>query len=156
MPVPNTSPVPVERCVREALEFNPPPERIRTDLRLPDNLPPVEIDLDQVRIVFANLFRNAYEAMSKGGVLTIAAAAVGDGVEVAVADTGVGIPPEEQKRVMEPLYSTKARGLGLGLAIAKAILEKNRGRLQLESIPGQGSTFTVRLTAPPRTEDARS
>lgn len=152
MPVPNASPVPVERCIREVLEFNPPPAHVRTDLRLTDDLPPVEIDLDQVRIVFGNLFRNAYEAMPQGGTLTVTGTAVGDGVEVAVADTGVGIPPEQLVRVMEPLYSTKARGLGLGLAIAKAILEKNRGRLRLESTPGRGTTFTVRLTAVPETK----
>jgi len=153
MPVPNASPTPVVRCVREALEFNPPPARIRTDLRLPDGLPPVDIDLDQVRIVFANLFRNAYEAMPQGGVLSVSATALDDAVEVAVADTGVGIPPEQLAKVMEPLYSTKARGLGLGLAIAKAVLEKNRGRLRLESTPGQGTTFTVRLATAPPGED---
>jgi signal transduction histidine kinase len=153
MPVPNASPTPVVRCVREALEFNPPPAHIRTDLRLPDGLPPVDIDLDQVRIVFANLFRNAYEAMPQGGVLSVSATALDDAVEVAVADTGVGIPPEQLAKVMEPLYSTKARGLGLGLAIAKAVLEKNRGRLRLESTTGQGTTFTVRLATAPPGED---
>jgi len=137
------------------LEFNAPPAHIRTDLRLPDDLPPVEIDLDHVRIVFANLFRNAYEAMPQGGTVTITAAIAGDGIEIAVADTGVGIPPEQQVRVMEPLYSTKARGLGLGLAIAKAILEKNGGRLRLESTPGQGTRFTVRLTAVPPRKDVQ-
>src|SRR5439155_515827 len=80
--------------------------------------------IDQVRIVFANLVRNAREAMPKGGSLTITGRQVSDGVEVAVADTGVGIPPELLSRIMEPLYSTKARGLGLGLAIARAILDK--------------------------------
>jgi signal transduction histidine kinase len=153
MPMPNLVPVPVERCVREALEFNPPPGRVRAALRLPDGLPPVLADADQVRIVFANLFRNAYEAMPQGGALTLTAAASDGGVAVAVADTGVGIPPEEQARVLEPLYSTKARGLGLGLAIARAILEKNLGHLRFESAPGRGSTFTVWLSAAPHTEE---
>jgi two-component system sensor kinase FixL len=71
----------------------------------------------------------------------------GDHVAVAVADTGVGIPPENLARLTEPLYSTKARGLGLGLAIARSILEKNKGGLQVVSEAGQGTTFTVRLLA---------
>ena len=66
-----------------------------------------------------------------------------------VADTGVGIPPDHLARVMEPLYTTKARGLGLGLALARAILEKNRGTLAVASEPGRGTTFTVRLAAAP-------
>jgi two-component system sensor kinase FixL len=74
----------------------------------------------------------------------------GDGhVVVAVRDTGVGIPPENLARITEPLYSTKARGLGLGLAIVRAILDKNEGSLQVTSEPGRGSTFTVRLLAAP-------
>ena len=68
-------------------------------------------------------------------------------VEVSVTDTGVGISPEDMHRIMEPLYSTKARGLGLGLAIARTILEKNQGSMRLTSEIGKGSTFTVRLAA---------
>src|SRR5262249_41613914 len=72
----------------------------------------------------------------------------GDGRrEVAVRDTGVGIAPEHLARVTEPLYSTKARGLGLGLSIARSILEKNHGSLRVASEPGRGSTFTVLLQA---------
>jgi signal transduction histidine kinase len=59
----------------------------------------------------------------------------------------VGIPAEDLARVLEPLYSTKARGLGLGLAITRAIVEKNQGTLRVASEPGRGSVFTVRLTA---------
>jgi signal transduction histidine kinase len=147
MPAPTVTPIPAERVVAEALEFNPPPENVRTVLNLPADLPPVLADADQLRIVFANLVRNACEAMPSGGTLTISATAPDGHVEVAVADTGVGIKPEDQIRVLEPLFSTKARGLGLGLSIARAILDKNQGRLRLRSAPGRGTTFTVRLTA---------
>ena len=61
-------------------------------------------------------------------------------MEIAVTDTGVGIAPEDLHRIMEPLYSTKARGLGLGLAIARAILDKNRGSMRLTSEVGRGTT----------------
>ncbi len=97
--------------------------------------------------MLANLVRNAREAMPQGGVLSITGRAADGFVEVEVRDTGVGIPPEQLARVMEPLYSTKARGLGLGLAIARAILEKNDGGLRVASEPGKGSAFTVRLPA---------
>jgi signal transduction histidine kinase len=94
--------------------------------------------------------------MPQGGRLTLAARAVDDRVEVAVTDTGKGIPPELLHRIGEPLYSTKARGLGLGLSMARAILEKNLGELRVASEPGRGSTFTVALKAAPTQERRNS
>jgi two-component system sensor kinase FixL len=85
--------------------------------------------------------------MPQGGRLSIAARAVREEVEVAVHDTGTGISADRLQHVMEPLYSTKAKGLGLGLAIAKSILERNNGRIAVESRPGEGSTFRVFLGA---------
>jgi two-component system sensor kinase FixL len=105
-------------------------------------------DAGQIRVVFSNLIRNARDAMATGGQLTIRGSAVDGGVEVAFTDTGMGIPADQLGRIMEPLYSTKARGLGLGLSLAKAIVEKHQGNLRAESEPGRGSTFRVRLTAP--------
>jgi signal transduction histidine kinase len=153
MPVPNLSPFPVGRCVQEALDTNPVPESVQVTIDCPPSLPPALADIDQVRIVFANLIRNAREAMPQGGQLSIRAHPVDGGVAVDVADTGVGIPPELLSRVMEPLYSTKARGMGLGLSIARAILEKNNGVLRVASEPGRGSTFTVFLKAALTEED---
>jgi signal transduction histidine kinase len=156
LPVPTSSPFPVERCIREALETNLLADNIQVALDCPATLPPALADIDQVRIVFANLIRNAGEAMTQGGRLTIAGRPVDSGLEVAVTDTGVGIPPEQLARVMEPLYSTKARGLGLGLSLARAILEKNNGSLRVTSEPGRGSTFTVSLQTAPAEEDLTS
>ncbi|MBL8850805.1 MAG: ATP-binding protein, partial [Planctomycetaceae bacterium] len=98
-------------------------------------------------IVFSNLIRNARDAMPNGGRLTIAAAAENDSIPVTVEDTGTGIPPEHLARVMEPLFTTKARGIGLGLAIARAIIEKHRGEISVMSQTGAGTTFIVRLPA---------
>jgi signal transduction histidine kinase len=84
--------------------------------------------------------------MPGGGTLTITGRQADRAVEVAVTDTGTGIPAENLGRIMEPLYSTKARGLGLGLSLARTILEKNQGQLRVASTAGRGSTFTVRLT----------
>jgi signal transduction histidine kinase len=147
MPVPNLLPFSAEKCVREALENNPVPDGIQATVDCPSPLPPVLADADQIRIVFANLIRNARDAMPAGGHLAITVRLVDSSVEVAVSDTGVGISPENLGRITEPLYSTKARGLGLGLAIARSILDKNRGTLDVASEPGRGSTFTVRLLA---------
>lgn len=155
MPVPDLQPFPVSQCVQEALETNPVPSSVHVALDFPSCLPPVLGDINQVRIVFANLIRNAREAMPKGGSLSIKGQMVDDAVEVAVIDTGVGIPAEDIYRIMEPLYSTKARGIGLGLAIARAILDKNMGSMRLTSEIGKGSMFTVRLTAAIRKETDR-
>jgi signal transduction histidine kinase len=147
LPLPNLQPFPVEACVREVLELTPLPDSVQAVLDFPPALPPALADGDQIRIVLGNLIRNAREAMPQGGRLTITARRTADSVEVDIADTGVGIPEERLHRIMEPLYSTKARGLGLGLAIARSILEKNNGSLRVVSEPQRGATFTVRLTA---------
>ena len=147
LPMPNLRPFSIVQCAREALENNPVPERIQVTLDCPASLPPVLADIDQIRIVLSNLIRNARDAMAEGGQLSIHGRHVDESVEIAVSDTGVGISAENLSRIMEPLYSTKARGLGLGLAIARAILDKNKGSLRVVSEPGRGSTFTVRLTA---------
>lgn len=145
MPLPELHPFPIERCIKEALESNPLTDTIRVTLDFQEGIPPALGDIDQIRIVFANLIRNARDAMPEGGHLTVSASKVGDGVDIEIRDTGVGVAPQNLSRLMEPLYSTKARGLGLGLALSRAILDKNSGRLSVASELGAGSTFTVHL-----------
>jgi signal transduction histidine kinase len=145
MPLPNLQPFALEQCLREALEINPPGDHIAVTLDCPAGLPAVLGDIDQLRIVLGNLVRNAREAMPQGGQLTLRARPEGDAVALEIIDTGVGIPAENLPRIMEPLYSTKARGLGLGLAMARAILDKNRCHLRIASEVGRGSIFTVLL-----------
>ena len=147
MPLPNLRPFSVEKCVREALDLNPLAANMEAAIDLPATLPSALGDVDQVRIVFANLVRNGREAMLEGGRLSISGRQVEDSVEIDITDTGVGIAPENLSRISEPLYSTKARGLGLGLAIVRAILDKNRGGLRVRSEVGRGTTCTVRLLA---------
>lgn len=149
MPVPDAHPFPVESCVTEALDRNPMPESIVVTLDIPPELPPVSADWNQILIVLGNLIRNARDAMGQGGELTVRASANDRAVEMAFTDTGDGISSENLARIMEPLYTTKARGLGLGLAIARSILDKNYGSLRVTSEFGHGSTFTVRLPAAP-------
>jgi signal transduction histidine kinase len=146
-PAPSLRPIAVEPIVREALEINPPGEAVKVALDCPPELPQALGDADQLRIAFGNLIRNAGDAMPQGGQLTIAGRLVDGYIEVSVADSGMGIPASDLARVMEPLYSTKARGLGLGLAITRSIVEKNQGALHVASEPGRGSVFTIRLAA---------
>jgi signal transduction histidine kinase len=149
LPLPNLRPLSVADCVREVLDVTTLPENVRVRVELPLDVPRVLADAGQLRIVLGNLIRNAREAMPGGGQLTLRVARADGHVELAVADTGVGIAPENLGRVLEPLFSTKARGLGLGLAIARAILEKNQGSLGVASELGRGSTFTIRLPTAP-------
>lgn len=146
LPLPELNPFSIAACVADVLRTEHFPERIQVRIELPPELPPALGDPAQIRIVIANLLRNARDAMPQGGVLTVRAAADEAGLSVDIIDTGVGIPSDQLSRVMEPLFSTKARGLGLGLAMAKAIVEKHRGSLHVTSVPGEGSKFTIRLT----------
>jgi two-component system, NtrC family, sensor kinase len=147
--VPALVPIAIEPLLCEALEINPPGEGIVVTVDCPAGLPRALGDGDQLRIALGNLIRNARDAMIQGGKLSISAVANDGFLDIAVADSGVGIEATELVRIMEPLYSTKARGLGLGLAITRSIVEKNQGSLSVSSEPGRGSTFTIRLTALP-------
>ncbi|MGB7344184.1 MAG: PAS domain S-box protein [Pirellulaceae bacterium] len=118
---------------------------ILVDDQLPVVLPAARIDPNHLSIVVRNIVRNARDSMSDGGTITLAAQADQDHVIVSISDTGVGISAENLSRITEPLFSTKQGGMGLGLAITKAILEKNRGRLEVASSVGSGSTFSVLL-----------
>lgn len=147
MPIPNVRPVPLNHCVREALELNPPGERIDVQIDCPESIPPALVDTDLLRIVLGNLIRNACDAMPSGGQLMIVGRFVPEMLELKILDTGHGIKPDDLARITEPLYTTKVKGLGLGLAIVKSILDKMDGRMSVVSDPGAGSAFTLHLRA---------
>jgi signal transduction histidine kinase len=152
LPLPEFKPVPLETCLREALENANLPESIRVSLDIPPGTPAALGDHRQLGIVFGNLIRNARDAMTNGGELRITAVSR-ETVEVEVADTGVGISPEHLARVTDPLFTTKARGIGLGLAISRAILDKHLGSIDVTSRLGEGTKFTVRLPPAPIAEE---
>lgn len=119
----------------------------------------VRLDPEQLELSLINLVRNAADAMSDGGIVTITTGATPSSswVEVAVADTGVGIPPEVIERVTEPFFTTKAtgRGTGLGLAVVRTFVEQVGGTLKIDTAPGKGTT--VRLCFPrAATENAKA
>ena len=123
------------------------PAVVQVERDWPAALPAALADPGQLKIVLANLVRNACDAMPQGGRLTLGGHCAEGCVSVTVSDTGVGIPPEQIGRIMEPLFTTKAKGLGLGLALSRAILDKHRGKLSVVSEIGKGTTFTVTLRA---------
>ena len=112
-----------------------------------------EVDPDLVRQVFWNLSRNAIEAMPAGGLLEIVITATPDTVTVAFVDCGAGIPATAMPKIFTPFFSTKERGTGLGLAIVFKIVEAHRGRLDVESAPGSGTT--VQVVFPARQPETR-
>jgi two-component system NtrC family sensor kinase len=124
---------------------------VEIQIDLADDLPSIHADRGQIQQLLLVLFMNAIEAMPNGGTLTISARrGRNDDVVLTVADTGCGIPPEQHAAVFEPFFTTKqeGQGVGLGLAVAYGIVERHGGRIELESAPDMGTTFTIRL---PRT-----
>jgi two-component system, NtrC family, sensor kinase len=120
---------------------------IELSARLAAGLPLVAADEGQLRQAFLNLIRNAADAMTGGGTLSVATAAVEGNVEVRVADTGPGISAEVLPRIFEPFFSTKEGGTGLGLALTHQIIAEHGGRIDVESAEGKGTAFVVRLPA---------
>ncbi|MGO9199511.1 MAG: two-component system sensor histidine kinase NtrB [Limisphaerales bacterium] len=108
-------------------------------------LPATPMDTAQIQQVLVNLIRNAMQAMTGGGTLTLQTWEGADGVWVSVADTGGGIPQEQLKRIFEPFYTTKTKGSGLGLMIVQRIVRAHGGRIELESQVGRGTTFRIGL-----------
>jgi PAS domain S-box-containing protein len=135
----------ITELISRALEKQPAPENIEIITRIPPDLSPVLVDPLQIEQVFDNLVTNACQAMPEGGKLTIEAKAEEDKTLISVADTGSGISQENMEKLFEPLFTTKARGIGLGLAISKILVEANGGSIEVKSEEGGGSTFTVIL-----------
>jgi PAS domain S-box-containing protein len=108
-------------------------------------LPVTPIDPTQIQQVLVNLIKNAMQAMTRGGALTLQTGEGSDGVWVSVADTGGGIPQEQINRIFEPFYTTKKQGTGLGLMIIQRIVRAHGGRIELESQVGRGTTFRIWL-----------
>lgn len=107
--------------------------------------PLLEIDRGLLRQAILNLVKNALEMMPRGGDVTLTTRRHRDAVEIVVADSGPGLPPEVARRLSEPFFTTKPQGTGLGLSIARQITEEHGGELHWGNRPGGGATFTVRL-----------
>jgi signal transduction histidine kinase len=133
-------------CVQEALSRVAVPDKVDVVSQLDETLPTILVDRDQLLQVFGNIILNAIQAMPEGGKLVLGAAAQSQGlITVSFSDTGIGIPKENLAKLFEPLFTTKAKGIGLGMAITKTLVEGNGGTIEVHSEVGKGSTFTVKL-----------
>jgi signal transduction histidine kinase/putative methionine-R-sulfoxide reductase with GAF domain len=110
-------------------------------------LPIILIDREQMKQAILNLLLNAIQAMPGGGHLTLKGQNSEDGqwIHLSIQDSGVGIPGEDMNKLFDPFFSTKEGGIGLGLSIAHRIIDQHRGKIDVESVPGKGTLFTVWL-----------
>ena len=126
---------------------------VRVDNHVPADLPALSVDRERVHQVLFNLVDNAVRFTPEGGHVTVSARRRNGSVEVAVSDTGAGIPSEHLPRLFERFYRAdpaRARGdggTGIGLAIARSVVEAHGGQIKAESEPGHGSVFTFDLPA---------
>ena len=149
--MPDREEIAVSELVAEVLEKRPPPENVEATTQIASDLPPVFVDPRQMGQVLVNLVVNAYQAMPEGGRLVVKTSEVSEKlpkskwVALSITDTGCGIPEKNMAKLFEPLFTTKARGIGLGLAVSRSLVEANGGSMEVESEEGEGSTFTVKL-----------
>jgi signal transduction histidine kinase len=145
--------------LREAVEVVGPSAaeaRVERSVEVAPGLPEVDADAELLRQAFLNLCVNAVQAMAPqgGGRLAVSARAGGGQVVVEVRDTGPGMPAETAERAFEPFFTTKADGTGLGLAIVRQAAEAHGGTVEVDSRPGAGTTFRIRLPAAPEEASA--
>ncbi len=166
---PQTRPVPLRDLIDQSLARCTVPGTVTVTTDIPETLPSAQVDPLQMGQVFQNLIVNAIQAMPEGGSVRVHARRVSslesqvscsdqrpetgnseihtDLVEISVADTGIGIKPEDMTKIFQPLFTTKPRGIGLGLTVSRKNVEAVNGRLTVDSRLGKGTTFTVTLPA---------
>jgi PAS domain S-box-containing protein len=141
--------VSISELIHQTLERFPAPASVNVSIDIPTDLPQIFVDPHQLTQVLGNITVNACQAMKDGGKLTMDCGQLTvDGISwilITVKDSGVGIPPENMGKLFEPLFTTKTKGIGLGLAVSKKLTEANGGRIEVNSEAGVGSTFTVWL-----------
>ena len=144
---PVTSPrsIDLDDVLDEAISAVEIPPEVRLERLEKNGGLPVRADPEQVRRILENLISNAVQAMPDGGELRLGCDARGGEAVASVADTGVGIAAEDSRKIFEPLVTSKAKGIGLGLPVAQRYAELNGGRIECESEPGRGSLFRLIL-----------
>jgi C4-dicarboxylate-specific signal transduction histidine kinase len=145
-PSPQRRRVDVQSLLTEQLERVTVPTNVRVDMSIEPNLPRVNVDPDQVGQILVNLFTNGAQAIGdRPGVLSVSARNGDWRVRVQVRDTGPGVPDELAEKIFEPLFTTKARGIGLGLSVSKSLAMANSGSLSVANHPDGGAVFTLDL-----------
>lgn len=132
----------VELIRQEATDRN-----IEVIVLVDEHIPPVQCDFSRMKQALLNLLINAMDASGEGGAITVTTEASEAVLKISVQDTGRGIRPEDVEKIFKPFYTTKVRGSGLGLAIVDRIVKEHGGRIEVDSAPDKGATFTMELPA---------
>jgi len=145
----------VRNVLIDALTVVRIPENVQVLNAVPEE-PTIRVDKNKIERVFINLVKNAIDAMPNGGTITISCKQANDKFEITFADTGTGIPEEIIPKIFSPLFTTKAQGMGFGLAICKRMVEAHGGTITVETEKGKGTAFKVTLPiAKQPTEDKK-
>jgi signal transduction histidine kinase len=137
----------IEQMIRE-LTKNYVPKNIQTEAKIESKARVVTADSAYMKRILGNLVSNAVQAMPEGGKLTVQAYREAKDAVITVTDTGVGIPEEARDKLFKPLFTTKSKGQGFGLAVVKRLTEALDGTVTFESQKNKGTTFTIRLAQP--------
>jgi signal transduction histidine kinase len=152
-PSPKRVPVDPKKLLESTVQLMRPglaKRSIQLEISTPPDLPEIALDPDQIRQVLVNLISNAADAIEKRGAISVKASAFpdGQGLILAVEDDGPGIPEDVLDEIFEPFYTTKFSGTGLGLSVVRSQVQQHGGRIEIESTPGEGTTFFVLLPRP--------
>ena len=135
----------VNSILERALALAQGGQKVRREKELGKDIPHALGDTEQILQAFSNIILNALQAMGEEGRLKVGTAQKQESIEIEFSDTGPGIKKEYLEKIFDPLFTTKVRGIGLGLAVAKSIVERHNGSIEVKSEEGKGATFIVRL-----------
>jgi len=144
--------VSIKSMIEETLAKTKIPKKIEV-LDLTRDVPKVFVDADRIKRVFENLVKNAIESMPKGGKLEIKSERVNGNLQITFLDTGIGISPQNLQKLFTPMFTTKAKGVGLGLAICKRIIDAHRGTINIKSEEETGTCVTVIVPIKKKTKE---
>ena len=131
--------------IKESLHEVNIPKNIEVSVEWESQLPCINVDRVQIKIVFSNLILNALQSMPGGGKVTFTGSQKDEFLEIDIDDTGEGIPKENLAKVFDPLFTTKPNGSGLGITVCQTIIEGHKGSIELESEVGKGTKIRVKL-----------
>jgi signal transduction histidine kinase len=131
--------------INESLSYVAVPDKVNINPKLNGNSYKIKVDPEQIGRVFTNIVTNACQSMNGKGQLDIETDTEDSYVRVSFKDNGCGIPEENIEKIFEPLFTTKPKGIGLGLAISKRLVEQNGGKIAVASKVGKGTTFNIDL-----------
>ena len=147
---PSRSACALRPLVADAISVVALPRPVRIDNDIPDALPVLDLDRDQLRQALVNMLQNAVESIppDREGRVRLTACMASGQIALSIADNGEGIPAEVRARLFEPLFTTKLKGTGLGLTIVAGVIRRHGGVIEVTSEPGAGTTFTLKLPLP--------